>query len=139
MPNVLVRDISGRMQTRFLRCCGCLIQSSQNLRNQLEECVWGIVSRCKSRLKNSYALLYCWNIIHLNITYYDLIVKTKQNQIALSVQIWLFFLPFDELAVLEIIMLLANDQSIQRMRIGSLEPQMQYCEQCDEYLVSLLL
>lgn len=30
-PNVRVLDISGRMQARFFRCCGCLIQSSQKL------------------------------------------------------------------------------------------------------------
>lgn len=33
LPNVLVREISGRMQARSLRCCGCRIQSSQNLCN----------------------------------------------------------------------------------------------------------
>lgn len=32
LPNVLVRDISGRIQALFLRCSGCLIQSSQYLR-----------------------------------------------------------------------------------------------------------
>lgn len=30
-PNVRVREISGRIQARFLRCCGCRIQSSQKL------------------------------------------------------------------------------------------------------------
>lgn len=31
LPKVLVRDSSGRMQTRFLRCSGSRIQSSQKL------------------------------------------------------------------------------------------------------------
>lgn len=31
LPNVLVLDISGRIQALFRRCSGCLIQSSQYL------------------------------------------------------------------------------------------------------------
>lgn len=38
LPKVRVLDISGRIHTRFFLCSGCLIQSSQNLEININQC-----------------------------------------------------------------------------------------------------